>query len=128
MSLGGRLPSGAEIREGGHPGETQGAGLEDLAYKGLGDVIPPNSRVDSTTPRACYALRAFNGCCKQFHFIPFSGSPRPFISLMSLLSDFRPHRSLIRRFFFRAVHRAAKTWCTPVHPATSNRSTVFNRN
>jgi hypothetical protein len=41
---------GTEIREGGYPRETQGADSEDLAYKGLEDLVPPRSRVDSTTP------------------------------------------------------------------------------
>ena len=43
--------------------------IADLAYKGLGDIVPPHSRAFSTAPSACYALRVLNGCCKQFHFI-----------------------------------------------------------
>ena len=40
MSFGGRLLSGTEIGEGGYHGETYGAELADLAYKGLGDTVP----------------------------------------------------------------------------------------
>ena len=40
VSSGGRLPSGTEIGEGGYHGETYGAELADLAYKGLGDIVP----------------------------------------------------------------------------------------
>ncbi len=45
----------------GHLGATQGADLVDLAYKGLGDIVPPHSRAVSTAPSACHALRVFNG-------------------------------------------------------------------
>jgi hypothetical protein len=31
---------GTEMGEGGHPGETWEAGKEDLAYKGLRDIVP----------------------------------------------------------------------------------------
>ncbi len=62
MSSGGRLPSGKEIGEGGYDGETYGAEHENLAYKGLGGTVPPHSRVASTAPSACYALRVLNGC------------------------------------------------------------------
>ena len=55
--------------EGDHTGATQGARLEALAYKGLGDIVPPHSRADSTTPSTCFALCDFNGCCKEFNFI-----------------------------------------------------------
>ena len=71
MSSGGCPPSGAEYGEVGHTGATQGAGIADLAYRGLGDFVPPHSRALSTTPSTCYALCDFNGCCKQFHFISF---------------------------------------------------------
>jgi len=40
VSSRGRLPSGTEIWEGGYHGETYGAELEDLAYKGLGNIVP----------------------------------------------------------------------------------------
>jgi hypothetical protein len=50
VSSRGRLPSGTKIEEGGHLGEALGAGLADMAYEGLEDTIPPQSRVDSTTP------------------------------------------------------------------------------
>ena len=65
LSFGGRLPSGTEIGLGGHPGETLGAGLADLAYKGLGDTVPPHSRAFDTVPSACYALRVLNRCCNN---------------------------------------------------------------
>ena len=42
--LGGRPPYGAES--------------VDLAYKGLGDLVPPHSRAVSTAPSTCFALRA----------------------------------------------------------------------
>ena len=71
MSLGGSPPSGADQGEGGHTGAAQGAELEDMAYKGLGDTVPQHSRVDSTTPSTCYALCDFNGCCNKFHIISF---------------------------------------------------------
>ena len=58
-----RLPSCTKIGEEGYRGETWGAEEADLAYKGLGDIVPPHSRAVSTSPSACYALRAFNGCC-----------------------------------------------------------------
>ena len=69
MSSGGSLPSGTEIGEGGYHGETYSAELEDLANKGLRGTVPPHSRAFSTTPKACYALRTSNGCCKKKHFI-----------------------------------------------------------
>jgi len=53
------------------PGKPRMRKIEDRAYKRLGDTVPPHSRADSTTPSACYALRNFNGCCNQFHFISF---------------------------------------------------------
>jgi len=68
VSYGGRLPSGTEIGEGGYHGETYGAELEDLAYKGLGGTIPPHSRAFSTTPIACYALRVLSGYCNDISF------------------------------------------------------------
>ena len=40
VSSGGRLPSGTELGEGGYHGETYGAELADLAYKGLGRTVP----------------------------------------------------------------------------------------
>ena len=40
MSSGGRLPSGTEIGEGGYHGETRGAEIEDLTYKGLENIVP----------------------------------------------------------------------------------------
>ncbi len=57
--FGGRLTSGTEIGKGGYHGETYGAELEELAYKGLGGTVPPHSRAFSTTPSACFALRVF---------------------------------------------------------------------
>jgi hypothetical protein len=57
VSSGGRLPSGTEIGEGGYHGETYGAELADLAYKGLGGTAPLHNRTDSTAPSACHALR-----------------------------------------------------------------------
>ena len=59
MSSRGRLPSDTEVGEGGYHGETYGAELADLAYKGLGDIVPPHSRAFSTVPDACYAMRVF---------------------------------------------------------------------
>ena len=41
-----------------------------MAYKGLMDTIPYISRALSTIPSTCYALCAFDGCCKKKkHFI-----------------------------------------------------------
>ena len=71
MSSGGSLPSGTEVGEGGYHGETYGAELADLAYKGLGGIVPLHSRAFSTAPSTCFALCDFNGCCKQFHIISF---------------------------------------------------------
>ena len=69
VSSGGSPPSGADQGEGGHTGATLGAGLEDQAYKGLGDTFPPHSRAHGTTPSTRHALCVLNGCCNQFHFI-----------------------------------------------------------
>ena len=69
MSSRGSPPSGADQGEGGHTGATQGAVLADLAYKVLGDTVPPHIRADSTTPSTCFALCDFNGCYNKFHFI-----------------------------------------------------------
>jgi len=44
----------------------------DLAYKGLGDIVPPYSWVGSTSPSTRFALCALNRCYKQFHFICIS--------------------------------------------------------
>jgi hypothetical protein len=74
VSSGGRLPSDTKIGEGGYHGETYGAELTDLAYKGLGGTVPPHSRAESTAPSACYAMRVFYGCCKKFHFISFTNA------------------------------------------------------
>jgi len=41
----------------------------DLAYRGLGDIVPPRSRAVSTTPSTFFALCALNERCNQFHFI-----------------------------------------------------------
>ena len=71
MSSGESPPSAAEQGEGGHTGATQGAGLVNLAHKGLGDVVPLHSRADSTTTSTCFAMCDFNGCCNEFHFISF---------------------------------------------------------
>ena len=73
MSSGGSLLTGTEKGEGGHPGETLGAGLADFAYKGLGDTAPPHSRAFNTAPSACYALCVLNGCCNKLYFISFVG-------------------------------------------------------
>jgi len=35
-----------------------GAESVDLAYKGLGDIVPPHSRAVSTAPITCFALCA----------------------------------------------------------------------
>ena len=40
MSSGARLPSSTETGEGGYLGETCGAYLEELVYKGLGNIVP----------------------------------------------------------------------------------------
>ena len=39
--------------------------------KGLGDIVPPHTRAVNTSPSKCVAMCALNGCCNQFHFIPF---------------------------------------------------------
>ena len=65
------MPSGTEIGEGCYHGETYGAELADLAYKGLGGTFPLHSRAFSTAPSTCFAFCDFNGCCKEFHFISF---------------------------------------------------------
>ena len=57
-----------EIGEGGYHGETYGVELEDLAYKGLGGIVPPHSRAFITTPSACYALRVLTGVVTIFLF------------------------------------------------------------
>ena len=44
-----------------------------MASKGLGDIVPPYSRVVSTTPGKCFTLYDLNKCCNKFNFIPFSG-------------------------------------------------------
>ena len=41
----------------------------DLAFKGLGDIVPPHSRAVSTAPSTCFALSALNGCCNKFNLI-----------------------------------------------------------
>ena len=69
MSSGGSLPSGTKIGEGGYHGETYGAELADLAYKGFGGIVPLHSRAFSTASSTCFVLCDFNGCCKEFHFI-----------------------------------------------------------
>jgi hypothetical protein len=69
VSCGGRLPTGTEIGKGGYYGETYGAEYEDLAYKGLGGTDPPHSWAVNTAPSACFAMRAFNGCCNQSYLI-----------------------------------------------------------
>jgi hypothetical protein len=71
VSSGGSPPSGADKGEGGHTRATQGARLADLAYKGLGDTVPPHSRALSTAPSTFFALCVLNGCCNEFHFISF---------------------------------------------------------
>ena len=73
MSSRGSPPSGVGQGEGGHIGATQGAKSADLAYKGLGDTLPPHSRADITALGTCFALFDFNGCSNKFHFI--SGVP-----------------------------------------------------
>jgi len=50
VGSGGRLPSGTKIGEGGYHGETFGAELEDLAYKGLGGTVPPHIAGQSAHP------------------------------------------------------------------------------
>ena len=53
-------------RFGGRP--PWGAESVNLAYKGLGDIVPPHSRAVSTAPSTCFALCGLNGCCNQFKF------------------------------------------------------------
>ena len=69
MSSGESPPSGADKGEGGHTMATQGAVVADLAYKRLGDTVPPYSRALSTAPSICFSLCDFNGCCN--HFLSF---------------------------------------------------------
>ena len=76
VGSGGRLPSGTKIGEGGYHGETFGAELEDLAYKGLGGTVPPHCRAVSTSPSAYYALRVFNGCCNHLSSFLTGGRSR----------------------------------------------------
>ena len=47
------------------------AELVDLAYKELGDIVPPHSRAVSTAPSTCFTLCALNGCYNQFKIKKF---------------------------------------------------------
>ena len=80
-------------RERGHPGETMGAGIADLAYKGLGDVAPQNSRALSTAPITCYAICVINGCCNEFHFISFPQCTRSAAAALQDRASVRPRSS-----------------------------------
>ena len=67
-SLEGGSPRVRKLGREATPGKPRVRINEDQAYKGLGDIVPPHSRTGSTTPSACSALRAFNGCCNKFRF------------------------------------------------------------
>jgi len=41
----------------------------DLAYEGLGDIVPPYSRAASKIPSTCFVLCALNRFCNQVIYL-----------------------------------------------------------
>ena len=69
-SSGGCPPSGAEEGERGYTGATYGAGIVDVAYKGLGDFVLPHSRALNTALVHATRCAILTGLVNNFISLP----------------------------------------------------------